>query len=1721
MTSLPEHVRTHVAFNGNLEWDALLAALDKVSPGIGYGGGDERTIINPLIKTETVETNYAKAQQGGFNGRCHYCNIPGHRIADCMKRARDRQTNSSSQFDSSTLSNNTTFSNNGRPLNRQSYQSPMGQSAQGPYQAYNGQQRSNYGGRNNVSGSMGPRSSVSLNSTQLISDQPLANSTFVDDRNDQSQVQAASSNFLQQQQTLLRQQQQFLNQQQQLQQQQQQHHQQQHHQQHHNGQLNNGGQFYAANAVSHNCTAVSEEVVDSSFPFYASSFSACAIPATLGDSNDCLLRTIVPFQFGGFEENTVALVDGGSTHSFLAPESFSESQKSYFNSIKSTLVRRLFIITSSTGSVKEFCYLLPADIKIGIWSGTSTFIVSQLVNKHRMVLGRDFLKKKKVVVDHGLDTLKIEGIIVSINSINASDEQVNEFTDGSHLDQVSENLEHLDYGVARSFPQPPVERGGDPVIGKRVHFAPDSTTIDCATDDIVSKAGGMVYSVDNVTLAPNAQTLVRVKFTEYPSSSCDVYYEPDLSSFPGCLGAKSAHKRDIKNQYCSIMNLNPDAVLLPLDTCIGTVRDCLVGERPSGCSSDATVNDGDLDAKIKHAESVSLGSNLDLSQRAKIVALLVHHYECFQWDKSKIGRTTMVEHAIDTGDARPIMQRQYPVPTIAQESLRAQVKDMLDKGFIRPSNSAWRSPVLLIKKTSDEGVVSYRFCIDLRKVNEVTLKDAYSLPRIDETVDALGGSKYFTVMDVDRAFWQVGLKEDDKKKTAFVVDGRLYEFNVMPFGCCNAPATFQRLMDKVLNGLTWHQCLVYIDDVLVFAKDFDTHLENLNLVLTRIKAAGLKLKPDKCKIADNKVEYLGFSISDKGRQPSRKKIEALMRVQPPNTSKALLSFLLSLNYYRSEIPRFGELTVDLYEMANSTRKLCVWSERLTANFKDLQTALGSAPILAFPNFDVPFIIQGDASKKAVGGACLQGNHVVFESITKVHPVSFFGRKLTLVEQRYPVIERELLALLVGYKSSYHFVYGRHVIFLTDHEPLVTLQRLKNPLGRFGRLLNQLADVSYEIKYIPGSNNHLADFMSRVEHPFDPCPVSVNSIELRSGIDWFKEQQEDKDVATIGHLIKTNATDSEWIKSIDGSAWLRNKAELYLANGILKFGSGRTVVPKHLRTKVLEWYHDAALAGHRGYEPVLASLRFRYFWLCMPTFVKEFCKSCDKCQQFNYASSISRAPMVPIFACRRNQILGVDFMGPFKKSRNGNSYIVLGVDFFSKFVEATPTVSFDALISAIFVFNVFICRHGAYEQILTDRGVNFESHLFKHLCLLMGTTKSRTTSFHAQCNGGTEVVNKVIKPCLAKLIDSNQDDWDVYLPMAVASYNNAFHTSIGMTPFEAHFGRPGSLISDIVLNHKLPAETRYHNVSDFTVALYENAKRIDAIIHSSLYQAHEKQKTAYDKTVRDVRQFNIGDHVKIVNYSHKIGQSSCFQNKFLGPYVISSINGVVYTVQDSLGKLQTLHYNRLLPYYTRSEAMSTSKEMSPVIPCLVSQESVHASSELSTLRRSSRIFAKLCAVNKAKCAQLLLQPCVGRGSPIEPFLETSMFLGEALVAGSGEVQENVDTEQVGSSVLPSVALANNDGGSGEPENESFMTGDEDDDESELNSKINANDMSVASPNSNVVGQSNGLNTSRNSRGKQTFQCIGCSIYYVGLKMHQNSCKPYKLMMAAVDPGPATI
>ena len=359
-------------------------------------------------------------------------------------------------------------------------------------------------------------------------------------------------------------------------------------------------------------------------------------------------------------------------------------------------------------------------------------------------------------------------------------------------------------------------------------------------------------------------------------------------------------------------------------------------------------------------------STLTEEQCQQLQALLCEYADIFALDSSELGSTDLVTHTIDTANHPPIDHQARRTPFALHDQIDEMVRKMLVQGVIEPSQSPWASPVVLVKKKDG----SYRFCVDYRRLNSVTKMDVFPLPRIDDTLDLLSRTKFFTTLDLASGYWQVRMHPKSKEKTAFATWSGLYQFVVMPFGLCNAPATFQRLMETVLTGLACDSCMVYIDDILVIGATFQDHLENIRKVFARLRAAGLCLKPQKCSFVKREVTYLGYVVSSDGMSPDSAKVDAVKRFPQPLDLRTLRSFLGLASYYRRFIPQFSVVASPLHAL---TRKnaVYVWDPVCQRAFERLKELLTVAPVLAFPDFSREFMLETDASGAGLGAVLAQ------------------------------------------------------------------------------------------------------------------------------------------------------------------------------------------------------------------------------------------------------------------------------------------------------------------------------------------------------------------------------------------------------------------------------------------------------------------------------------------------------------------------------------------------------------------------------------------------------------------------------------------------------------------------------------------------------------------------------------------------------------------------------
>ena len=347
-------------------------------------------------------------------------------------------------------------------------------------------------------------------------------------------------------------------------------------------------------------------------------------------------------------------------------------------------------------------------------------------------------------------------------------------------------------------------------------------------------------------------------------------------------------------------------------------------------------------------------TGLSTEQKQELHVLLGDYADIFSQGSGDLGKTDIITHSIHTGDSAPVRQLPRRLPLIQRDAAQKAIQDMHKQGIIEPSRSPWGSPIVLVKKKDG----SYRFCVDYQKLNEITKKDSYPLPRINDSLETLAGMQWFYTLDLQSSYWQVKMDENAKEKTAFSAGAGLWQYTVMPFGLCNAPATFERLMEQVLLGLPPSTALVYLDDILVPGSNFQQQLINLRDVFHWLRQARLKLSPEKCQLLQRKVRYLGHIVSADGIATDPEKNAAVKAWPVPTNASEVKSFLGLCSYYRRFVPSFSDVAQPLNRLCEKGRTFN-WSVAADNAFQQLKLALTEAPVMAYPLPEAPFILDTD------------------------------------------------------------------------------------------------------------------------------------------------------------------------------------------------------------------------------------------------------------------------------------------------------------------------------------------------------------------------------------------------------------------------------------------------------------------------------------------------------------------------------------------------------------------------------------------------------------------------------------------------------------------------------------------------------------------------------------------------------------------------------------------
>lgn len=742
-----------------------------------------------------------------------------------------------------------------------------------------------------------------------------------------------------------------------------------------------------------------------------------------------------------------------------------------------------------------------------------------------------------------------------------------------------------------------------------------------------------------------------------------------------------------------------------------------------------------------------------------------------------LGCTTRTEHVINAHSA-PIKQRYYRVSPVMQKFIDSELDEMLKLGVVEKSNSPWASPIVLVRK---KGSDKFRFCVDYRKLNSVTVRDSYPLPLVSDILDKLNNAHYLTSLDVKSAYWQVSVSEASRPLTAFVVPNRgLFQFKRMPFGLHNAPATWQRLMDEVLGPELEPHVFVYLDDIVIVTQTFEQHLIVLEEVLRRLSDANITISWDKCQFCRKEMRYLGYVVDARGLQVDREKVAAMLELPRPQTVKEVRRVVGTFSWYRRFVPEFASIVAPLSALTKKNRKF-VWTSECEESFRKIKERLVEAPILSCPDYSLPFSVQTDASAYGIGAV-----------LTQPHPtgdrvICYLSRSLSKLERNYSTTERECLAVIWAIEKLRPYIEGIHFEVVTDHYSLKWLQHLKDPLGRLARWSVRLQQFDFSVTHRRGKDMVVPDMLSR-------------SVPLINLVDVQKANPRDP-VATVPDNSASHS-DKWWKKMVEAVAntplkfptWRLTNGQLYKYvkqdyPALTPHGEcWKLVVPKKERIATLRSAHDSPLAGHMGVYKTYARLAEKYYWPKMRSDVASFVRRCSLCMAHKPDHRTPKDMMVSHAKPSRPwEMVSTDLMGPLPRSLKGMTYILVVTDYFSKFSMVFPLRNSNATtVIKNIEENVFLV-FGVPRVVLCDNGPQFRGKEFRKFIDNYKCKVKWNANYHPRANP-TERQNATIKTMLAIYVHENHRTWDQELPKLACALRTAKQETTKLTPYFINFGR---------------------------------------------------------------------------------------------------------------------------------------------------------------------------------------------------------------------------------------------------------------------------------------------------------------------------------------------
>ena len=707
--------------------------------------------------------------------------------------------------------------------------------------------------------------------------------------------------------------------------------------------------------------------------------------------------------------------------------------------------------------------------------------------------------------------------------------------------------------------------------------------------------------------------------------------------------------------------------------------------------------------------------------------------------------TPSITFSIETSEI-PKPTKAYKLSPEKVKAAKSEITNEIKLGRMTRSSSQYASPFFPVKKPDG----SWRFVADYTKLNNVTVKDNYVPPRIDDLLSRISRGCVYSKLDLQKAFFQIPINPADQHKTAVATPFGLYEYKVMPMGLKNASQTLQRYIDTILNDSV--NTIAYCDDILLFTSEAE-HAKELDKLLKTLHEAGLVVNKNKSEFYVKELDFLGHKLNATGYHVTDTKIKALQDFTPPKTLRQLRRFLGLINFYRKFIPHASEIQKPLTALTHKNATY-TWSNECQRAFETLINSVLHASQLVYPSEEDEYTLTTDASGVAVGAVLS----------SQFGPIAFYSKQLKDAELNYSVYDKELTAVFQAVTYFEWLLFGKSFKLQVDHKPLQHMFTTPTKCERRRRHIQFLSTFDIKIEYLPGKENVVADTLSR--HSIDaisinPCLYNLSSNEI------IHEQEKDNDLQRLSN------------RNCDSGVW--------------RDSDGRLFVPTIYRHDLIDSIHNVS---HSGVHSTTEQIRSNYIWPNMRKQIQMRVGSCTDCQSSKITKHI-KPPYKSLGQHPKFSTIHIDFVGPLPINQN-KRFLVTIFDRRTRWFSAYPTSSATAE-SATNALMLWVSDHGVPEIIISDRGSHFESKLFKELTKKLGIEKRRTTAFHPSTNGAVERQHRRLKDALKAKSNSAPRDWLKNLPLVLLGLRNAISKDTGQSSSQAVYGRqlnvPGCIFDD--------------------------------------------------------------------------------------------------------------------------------------------------------------------------------------------------------------------------------------------------------------------------------------------------------------------------------------